>query len=239
MLESILMKKKAPSDPGILLAMDFEGSALADSVKTRSFTVVTGNNVSLSRDVSKNGTQSLLQQQPLSQSGGFVSTPLDNLSFTGDFWLETWAYCLGQGNDGFTGSVNTMLSYGVFQQAGGVLRWGLNHQALCIQMPSGTSLTTVATGNIINSNNAWHHYAMGRQGATTYLFCDGTLDVTTNALTGVFGFGATLNIAGYADGRNAGAATYAGFNGYMDRLRIGNQCLHTSSFTPKTGIYPG
>lgn len=77
---------------------------------------------------------------------------------------------------------------------------------------------------------------MGRAGSTLYLFVNGAVAGQTTYTTTV-GYGGGLNIAGYNDSRISGS-TYAGFNGYMDRLRIYKTCQHTSAFTPATGSYP-
>lgn len=239
MLDAMLLNKKA-SVPGLVMALDFEDAAVKDSVLTsRSFsTAGGGGGLALSATQSKNGTKSLNQSQVAAGGSVYLATPLaSDLKFAGDFWMEAWGYCLGQGNTVYTGGFNTILSYGSYSATGGVWRWHLDNLKLALRTPSGTTDTAFLTGNIAVTNNSWNHFALGRAGSTTYLFVNGALAGSSTTAMGTVGFGVNLNIAGYNDNRLSGS-TYAGFNGYLDRIRIYNYCLYTSAFTPGTGLYP-
>lgn len=235
---SLLLKKKASAPAGLVLAVDFEGSATVDSVlSTRTFTAAGGGGaLQLSNAISKNGTQSLYQSQVAAGASAYLTTPLSaDLTFTGDFWMECWGYCLGQGNTVYTGGFNTMLSYGSYASTG-IWRYQLDNGKTSVRIPSGANDQALLTGSIAVANNVWCHHAIGRKGSTLYMFTNGLLAGSTT-YSATVGFGSTLQIAGYNDSR-LGGSTYAGFNGYMDRLRIYNQCPYTAAFTPGTGLYP-
>ena len=241
MQDSMLLKKKAvSSDSNLVLAMDFDTAGFKDLVLgTRTFNLVgSGGSIGQNTGQFKNGTQSLLQQQVAAGGSAYLSTPLtSDLTFTGDFWMEAWGYCLGQGNTLYTGGFNTLLSYGSYSATGGVWRWHLDNLKLALRTPNGTTDAALITGSIAVTNNSWNHFAMGRSGSTLYLFVNGAVAGQTT-YTSAVGYGAALNIAGYNDSRLSGGSTYAGFNGYLDRLRIYKTCQHTSAFTPTTGSYP-
>lgn len=238
MLEPLLLKKKT-AEAGLVMALDFEGTSVKDSVvPSRTFANAgSGGSLNFASSPVKNGTQSLYQGQADSAPSYYATTSASpDLIFTGDFWCELWGYCLGQGNTTYTAGYNTMLSYGAYQATGGMTRWLLNNLKPCLSLPSGNVEAILFTGNIACANNAWYHHAIGRRGSTVYMFVNGVL-AGTGSYSGVFGHGSNLNIVGYNDAR-IGGATYAGFNGYIDRLRIYSQCLYTSAFTPGTGLYP-
>jgi hypothetical protein len=240
MQASMLLKKKVVSNQNLVLAMDFEGAAYTDSVKTSRTFSTTGSGGTLAlAGLAKNGTQSLYQSQVVSGTSAFLATPLSSdLIFSGDFWMESWGYCLGQGNVTFSGGFNTLLSYGAFNATGGLWRWHLDNLKLALRVPSGATDTAYLTSSIAVANGAWNHFAMGRSGNTTSLWVNGALGASSTTALGTIGFGTSLNIAGYFDGRVSGGSTYAGFNGYMDRLRIYSYCKYTAPFTPETGLYP-
>lgn len=240
MQEFMLTKKSVIAPVGLVLAMDFDTTGYKDLVvPARSFSVAGGGgSLTQSNGQFKNGTQSLSQGQVSAGASVYLTTARSaDLTFAGDFWFETWGYCLGQGNPIYTGGYNTILSYGSYSATGGVWRWHLDNLKLALRTPSGTGDVAFLTGSIAVANNAWNHFALGRNGTTTYLFVNGALAGTTTSAMGTVGIGGNLNIAGYNDARLSGA-TYAGFNGYMDRLRIYNVCQHTTAFTPETGSYP-
>lgn len=237
MLEALL----ATAGNGLILAMDFEeASSWVDLVKpSRKFSIY-GDTSSLTRPTTQkiNGAQSLYQVQPASAGGPTLYTPVTSeLIFEGDFWWEFWAYTLGQGNPLYTGDYNTLLSYGIARGAPNNC-WRLALLGLKFGITvGGTSNSVLVRSTIATTNSAWHHYAVGRSGATTYLFQDGAPVATTTGLTDAVGFGDNLHIANYYD-TALGGQGYAGLNGYMDRLRMyKGQCLHTAAFVPETGPY--
>lgn len=241
MHESLLLKKNvASAPPGLVLAMDFDTAGYKDLVLgTRTFSVAGGGgSLTQSGNQVKNGTQSLYQSQVSAGASVYLTTARSaDLTFSGDFWMEVWGYCLGQGNVTFTGGYNTLISFGSFSATGGVWRWHLDNLKLALRTPSGTTDSSFFTSSIAVANNSWNHFALGRSGFNNYLFVNGALGATSTAGMGTVGFGSSMNIAGYNDSRLSGS-TYAGFNGYLDRLRIYNKCLYTSAFTPGTGSYP-
>lgn len=126
MQDSMLLKKKVASgDPNLVLAMDFDTGSFKDLVLgTRTFSVAGGGGgITQSVTQAKNGTQSLYQSQVAAGGSVYLTTPLSSdLTFTGDFWMEAWGYCLGQGNTLYTGGYNTLLSYGSYSATGGLWR---------------------------------------------------------------------------------------------------------------------
>lgn len=228
------------NEPGLVLAMDFEGpgQTFVDSVKPSRAFIIAGApaDTTIVSAPNKNGISSMRQIQAFGGQNGFVyTTQCPDCLFPGDFWFETWGYCNGQGNTNFTGATNVLLSSGSYATAAGAIFWCLSglKPAFAIQAGSGTNV--VLMGTITTTNSAWHHYAMGRQGSTLYFFVNGQ-PAGSVTYTGVVDFSSGLVIAGMSDSRISGA-TYMGFNGYLDRLRMYNRCLNTAAFIPSTKLY--
>lgn len=209
--------------------MDFDTGWTDLANASRTFSVP-GSNVSLATAQKINGSQSYLQSQTNAGAAGVLQTSrTTDLTFAGDFWVEMWGYCLGQGNYTFTSGSNYLFTYGKYTSTGLNGLW-LNNLTLSFSVPSGGSGSVIASSKTQAVNGAWQHFAVGRKNGVLYLFLNGKL-VGTAPYTDVFGFDNVLAIGGYYDAR-IGGQTYAGFNGYIDRLRVYNACAATSDFTP-------
>lgn len=224
------------SAANLVMAMDFDSGWTDLAKPSRTLTVPSDGSVTLSTAAKINGGQSYLQTQTYGGSAGILSTPVtSDLLFAGDFWVEMWGYCLGWGSVTYTGGSNYLFSYGKYTSTGYNALW-LNYNNLYFSVPSGTSGSVIASSGAIVTNNAWHHFAVGRKNGVLYLFVDGNL-VASVAYTGTFGFDNILTIGGLYDAR-IGGKSYAGFNGYIDRIRVYNACAATRSFTPLRTAYP-
>ena len=231
MHELQLVGKKKVRDPnGPVLVMDFEDNVVTDLVNpTRTYTV--NGNPRILRDNAKNGTGCLY----LGESDILKTPRTTDLNFLNDFWFEVWGFCMSANAVGTSGGLNTILGYGAYPNAPGLLRWGLQEGKPTFNVPNGAADTPVATSATVLAYNEWHHQAVGRNGNTIYLFTDGQL-VATGSYSGQINFGDNLAIGAYEDARLSGG-TYAGFNGRLDRLRMYDKCLHTTSFVPSSTLY--
>lgn len=234
MHELFLTKKKGLIyiPDGAVLAMDFEENTWKDLVNPDRTFGVTGPGATLSTQAFINGKKSYSQEQEFSGASGVLYTPrTEDLTFPGDFWMEMWVFCKGQGSDTFTGGGNQLISYGVYTQNGGLTLFGLSYLKLAFYKPNGTAHQLILTSSIAITNMAWHHCAIGRKDGILYLFINGKV-VGSVAYADTFGFGTRMAIGGYFDGRTPNQLAYSGLNGYMDRLRIYNRCLTTTDFVP-------
>lgn len=230
MQELLIIKKKVRDPNGPVLVMDFEGAVVVDAVNpSRTYSV--NNNPRIVNTQFKNGENSLYVGET-----DILKTPRTNdLNFNADFWFEVWGYCMAANNPGTSGGLNTILGYGAYPNAPGILRWGLQEGRPTFNVPNGAADTPVATSPNVLPYNEWHHQAVGRKDGTIYLFTDGVV-VATGSYSGQINFGDNLAIGAYEDARLSGG-TYAGFNGCLDRLRMYNKCLHTTAFTPSIDLY--
>lgn len=241
MLESMMMYKGFYTDPGLLMAMDFEGpgQTFVDQFKpSRPFgRYSTVADVDINQTRVLQGVSSMRHGQVTSGASGVLWADMisSDLIFPGDFWIEMWGWCNGQGDTNFTGGNNTLFSWGQYAATGGMSRWAMLNLKPTFTIASGTTTSTLYTGTGTSTNNAWHHYAMGRSGNQLLFFLDGVISgQTTYAAT--IGFGSRVIIGGYSDTRISNG-TYAGWNGFLDRLRVYNRCLYTSTFTPTKAMY--
>lgn len=231
MFEIQMASKKKSTDPnGPILVMDFEGPTAVDLVnRSRVFSTV--NRVTISSAYSKNGSSSL--EVP---GDAVLSTPVStDLIFTGDFWFEMWALCKGANPIGTSSGLNMLFGYGSYPNAPGLLRFGIEGVKPTIRTPSGSADTPLITSANSIAYDSWYNYGLGRKNNLVYLFLDGVLQGTA-PYSGVFGFGSRFSIGAYEDSRLSGG-TYAGWNGYIDRLRIYDKCLHTEAYVPESSLY--
>lgn len=82
---------------------------------------------------------------------------------------------------------------------------------------NNSTLKAISTTMTVN-DNAWHHYAFVKSGATLYLYVDGVLDVTTADYTS----GTTSNNSPLFLGRRGGGDDRQFFKGELDEVRIWN-----------------
>jgi hypothetical protein len=234
MLEMMLQRSAGgsayqASKANLVMAMDFDTGWVDLANAQRTFAIPS--NGSLSTAMKINGAQSYLHNQTYAGGSQILTTPRTaDLTFAGDFWVEMWGYCLGQGSETFTGGSNYLFTYGKYTVTGLQGLW-LNYLRLSFTMPSGTGGAVVAQSTVLAQNNAWQHFAVGRKDGKLYLFLNGKI-VASATYTDVVGFDNVLGIGGYVDGRLGTQASYAGFNGYLDRVRVYNTCLATKDFTP-------
>lgn len=234
LLNPYLLNLSLIAREGLVLAMDFEENGWIDLINPSRTFGTTGSEATQTTAAKKNGSKSYYQTQYPASRAGFLYTPrTSDLTFAGDFWFEFWHYCLGQGNTTFTGGDNWLIGYGHYASSGlgGIL---LDDLRLSFAVPNGAYAAVVAAANVVTSNNAWHHYAIGRKNGVLYLFVNGVLAGTAN-YTGTVGFDDRMGIGGFQDARITNGC-YSGMNGYMDRLRIYNRCLTTTNFTPSSDL---
>jgi len=203
------------SDNDILLHFaDFNNSGKLNGV----FYNINGYEIS-SEQAKFGGTSLKVKSDP--STGGAVyfdsGFTLGNEDFTLDFWMYVTA----------TASSNCAVSF--------------NYRSLAGYVNSGTNIgwnfassngdwASSRVSNVQTILNAWHHWALVRQGNTFYSFLDGAL-IDTFDWSGSFAPMTRLSF-----GTNSNSET--AFRGYIDefRLKLG-EAVWTSDFTPPTAPY--
>lgn len=193
---------------------DFKNSGKMDAV----FYNKTG--YEISDEQSKFGGTSLkIKSSPATGGAVYIDSAftLGNEDFTLDFWVYVTV----------TTSSNCAVSFNYRSLAGYVnsgTNIGWNFAS------SSGSWASSRTVNVQTILNAWHHWALVRQGNTFYTFLDGILIDTFNWS------GSFAPMTRMSFGTNSTSET--AFRGYIDefRLKIG-EAVWTEDFTPPTQQY--
>lgn len=158
----------------------------------------------------------------LTSAGDYLTIPLSNYSFPGNFTIEGWFFATSLATAG-------RLIYG--GNSGPLDRiqvWVTTSGGVGFETSNG--IATGAGGS--TSINTWNHFALVRNGSTVTLYLNGTsvasgtdgaaIDVNSNAIIGAY--------------RSGGAPA---FQGYIDDIRITNGVArYTSNFTTPTAAFP-
>lgn len=234
-------------DNSMSMALDFEGTngstSFAD-LRNPGRILTASNGAVISTDQANNGASSAFFPFRTLDTGvpgaGIITTITPDIQWTADFWFECWVYYTQVGDPTYSGNRNCIFGTGTYQGSSPGNWIELNEGKLTLQAVSGTSVTLVAQGSTTIPVNSWHHVAIGRSGATLKMYVDGFADYSGTYTQILNGGTDNICIGNYIDARvSTTAGGYAPFIGYIDRMRIYNgQCLHTSNFTPETGLYP-
>lgn len=198
------------------LLTNFTNAGIYDNAMMNDLETV--GNTQVSTSVKKFGTGSMA----FDGTGDWLLAPSSvnfNLS-SGNWTIESWYYPTT-----YSASNNVIVYLGASSvdkiviatiAATGYLYYLLNGTAVI----STTSAATL---------NAWSHYALVKNGATTTLYLNGTSIGTTTSVPTSSGKSLSL-------GADSGGAAYIG---YMDDFRITNgYARYTSTFTPPTAAFP-
>lgn len=146
----------------------------------------------------------------------------------GDFTIECWAYIEDAGI-GYILS-NRRSTFGSFG-------WVLTHRGDLAGDPTQFTLNgysgiadTTLTGT--TTLNAWHHFAIVKDGNTVTYYIDGT---SVDSLSVSGGSYAAAGSNEFRIGSNSDSA--ADFDGYVDEVRISNIARYTANFTPSTTAF--
>ena len=163
-------------------------------------------------------------------TGDFLSVPdTAALQMSGSFTWEAWVYPLSLPSGGnlktFWSQRAVSGGFGgplvVMDSAGNLLLYIADAAA------SGWSVVGFDT-NLDISLNAWQHIALVKNGSTVTLYKNGTGGTSTTHSTAVGTSGATVIMAGAADGIQT-------VDGYMSNFRIvKGTAVYTAAFTPPT-----
>ena len=175
---------------------------------------ITAGNTTVNTSVKKYGTGSANFG---SSNNGYLAAS-SQFSIAGDFTIECWAYLTGISPSGYsvlTGSdtVNSQLP---------------NFRSdFSIQYYNNGSNIQSSTNKF--SLNTWFHIATVRSSNTVKIYVDGVEVVSGTDTNTLF----IKNISGY----NGGSSGY-NILGYLDDIRVCNEAVYTSSFTPPTAAHP-
>ncbi len=139
--------------------------------------------------------------------------------WTVDFWFKT-AFTTGEALWGKGSSIAATTS----------VYASLNSSSLTSSIFSGSTQTQISAATNY-TDNAWHHYALVKNGTNIYQFVDGVLKNTVIYLNAIN----TASTQPFLIGTIGGAATQ--FTGSMDEFRFSTTARWTAAFTPPTGAY--
>lgn len=240
----LMAKKKVVADSSMVMAMDFEGTAWADSVNpARVYTVYQSNTPPslTSAYGAKGGTKAFYQPGAVTAGRCTLATPISSdIQFAGDFWIEWYTYFVGILSG--TGNRAMQWTYGYWTSGAsqGLQGCSIDGTLFSFHDTNNNDSTFTSQHPTAIAQNVWTHLAVGRQGTQLYLFVNGVPNtpVTWSTTLGVttqpnFAFG------GYFDSRLGATNSYGSSTVIMDRFRMyKGKCLYTSAFTPGTGLYP-
>ena len=143
-----------------------------------------------------------------------------------DFTIECWVYSTATGNRGIVSSIDNVGSWG----SNGYWSFGIYGGYPSLQIDGG-SYSGASTSL---STNQWVHIAVTRTSNTIRYFINGTVDSTTvsNSLT-------LKNPSGVVIGSSPNNNYIYNYTGYIQDLRIANECKYTANFTPPTAPLEG
>ncbi len=163
---------------------------------------------------------------------GYLSAIYPNFCFDNDFTIEFWAYQTDRTSGTSTYAAPfcvDITSTGAYTQRF-YMTMG-NASAQCVLAVSNTSLNGWAV--LMNwtpaSLNAWHHYAITRNGSTWKIWVDGT-QAATATYSGIVTRAAST-ASKFAIGYGSSADSY--FKGYIENFKVTEgECLYSTTFTP-------
>ena len=145
-----------------------------------------------------------------------------------DFTIECWVYATASGNKAIVSSIDNV---GGGSSSGywsfGLALGGSNYQLQTDVGSYGESNTGVLY-------NQWVHLAVTRTSNTIRYFINGTLDSNT-----VSNSSTLTNPSGIVIGSSPNNNYIYNFTGYIQDLRISNECKYTANFTPPTASLEG
>ena len=198
------------------LLLNYTNAGIYDNAMMNDLETV--GNAQVSTSVVKFGTGSMY----FDGTGDWMLAPSSvnfNLS-SGNWTIESWYYPTT-----YSGGNNVLIYLGASSGDKIVLATiGTNGYLYYLLNGTGVISTTSAA-----TLNAWSHYALVKNGATTTLYLNGTSIGTTTSVP-------TSSAKSLSLGADSGGAAYIG---YMDDFRITNgYARYTANFTPPTAAFP-
>ena len=152
----------------------------------------------------------------------------------GDFTIEFWLKSSNEDND--QAILNQSVGGASTSAASSWLVWGnsTNQMQFYVHYTGGSGWDTYITTSGININdNAWHHYAIVRDGATLNIYVDGTLNKSGNLGTNSLNNANRSVEIGHQP--NSSGADSIFLTGSISNVRIvKGTAVYTSSFRPPT-----
>lgn len=138
------------------------------------------------------------------------------LTFTGDFTLETWVYPTAGSSSGYS------IIFSSNSPAEQIAYYYTDGSIGCYFSNGANGLSSA--GKL--SMNAWSHVAVVRNGSTVKIYVNGV--DTGVSISGTINFN-----VGTISGYQVGATGYNVW-GYLSNVRLGTTAVYTSNFTPST-----
>lgn len=196
----------------------------------RPLSITNNNSVTLTTSTKKFGSAGANFRQSESPAAYLVIPNAGEFDFgTGNFTIEWWYYlnATAEAAPNFLSTTNWVIR---------AVDLGVTNDTNLIfeNNPSGTGNDfTYDTGNTNITQNAWHHYAVVRNGNTLDWYIDGTKVGAGQSVTGIsIDSGSELRL-----GIDYALTLSKSLENYMDDFRISNVARYTGNFTAPTAAH--
>jgi hypothetical protein len=158
-------------------------------------------------------------------SGDYLTTPsnaaLSDTLLASDFTIETWLYLMAAPSDGASIWTNSVSESDGFSTS-------YIYNNLSIGTGKAGVNEFVSSANVLTLNT-WNHFACVRNGATVYIYVNGT-QVASGAAATYLNTTATKPMKFGSNSQTSPAA----ITGYFSNIRVVSSAVYTSAFTPPT-----
>jgi hypothetical protein len=223
---------------------DFSGTISDTSLKPGPVgqNFISGSNISVSTlsPFSNINTEGSIYFQGVSSN--YITLPQPTTSALTDMTIETWIY---QTSNPVNANGNLPYLIGNFITTSTTNYWsfGINPNNK-IAFYNGIGTPVQINGLTTINNNTWNHisFCYSNAGKNIRIFLNGNIETITITGTGTSGNGTTIGVIPNGLSNNIAAPLIIGqfnnsnINAYVANLRVVNNVLYTSSFTPST--YP-
>jgi hypothetical protein len=158
-------------------------------------------------------------------SGDYLTTPsnaaLSDTLLASDFTIETWLYLMAAPSDGAAIWTNSVSDSDGFSTS-------YIYNNLSVATGKAGVNEFVSSANVLTLNT-WNHFACVRNGATVYIYVNGT-QVASGAAATYLNTTATKPMKFGSNSQTSPAA----ITGYFSNIRVVSSAVYTSAFTPPT-----
>jgi hypothetical protein len=163
-------------------------------------------------------------------SRDYLTATTDNLNFTGNLTVDGWFLY----NSAASNEYPTLIANGQGWTSGNIaiqVDAQANLHKLQVVIYDYSPSTFLVSSSSVD-DDAWHHFALVRDGENLNLFIDGDLEASI-----VYADEMDFGLNGFIIGQALFSPSNSGFTGYLDELRVSNVARWTENFTPPKIAY--